>query len=130
MAQAHYLTMADVRDETLKNLVTDDYLALGDRYITTLCKRRGVTVSDVTKPLPDLARELLIAYTCMSIALDKMGVGSQQAGHGVELDIYMVKEKAWRREFERLEPQVTAEVLLDEADTPGEFASSIMIFRG
>lgn len=130
MAQAHYITIADVLDAALKPHVDDPLLGQVDRYIENFAKLRGVSLSHLAKPLPSFALDLAVAYACMTVAMLKSGVNAQQGGNGVEVDIYMVKEKQWRREFERLETMVTAEVLTGDADTPEEHSASVEIFRG
>ncbi len=130
MAQPYYITLSDITDAALATHANVAYLQKLERYIQNLAKMRGVDIAQVPKPLRSFAFDLAVAYVCMTIAMEKSGVNAHQAGAGVELDIYMVKEKQWRKEFERLEPIVSGEVLLDVAETPAAFASSIRLFRG
>lgn len=126
----YYCNASEVRDDQLQKLVTDTYLAHTDRYIQDLALRLGLRTTDIKVPLTFTAKELALAFLCKSIAQDKIGVNVQANGYGVEVDLYKVKWTIWNREFERLEPMVTAEVLVDVADTPPEFASAgIQVYR-
>lgn len=125
-----YVVRAEVADKQLQALVTDDYLADTDLYIQNLALRLGLTVAQIKSPLTFTAKKLAIAYLCTAIARDNIGINIQAQGYGADIDLYKSKWKTWSAEFERLEPQVSAEVLTGDADTPEEFASgSIPLFR-
>lgn len=129
MAYQHYIAVTDVKDVVLAPHVTTEYLEQLERYIQNLAKVLEVDIAKVPKPLTTFALDLAVAFVCLSIARDKSGVNPQQAGNGVELDVYMVKEKMWRKEFERLEGMVSAPVLTNGTVTRGSFAHSVMIWR-
>jgi hypothetical protein len=125
-----YCTATEVRDDQLQKLVSDTYLKDTDNYIQDVALRLGLTTADIKVPLTFTAKKLALAFLCKSIAQDKIGVNVQANGYGVEVDLYKVKWTIWNKEFERLEPMVTAEVLTGDADTPPEFANTgIQVYR-
>lgn len=126
----YYLRPDDINDVQLQKLASDKYLADTDAYIQNLALRLGLTTADIMLPLTFDAKKLAIAYLCKSISQDNIGINVQANGYGVEVDLYKVKWNTWAKEFDRLEPLVTAEVLSGQADTPPEFASmGIQVYR-
>lgn len=130
MTAAHYVNATYVNDPQISRLVKDTHLDEVDRYINDLAASRGVSVTQIAVPLADRAMRLARAYLCVMLCRDNTGVNVQSNGYGVDVDVYKVKWGVWNREFENLEPQVTAEILTGEADTPPEFAQvGIPIYR-
>lgn len=119
---AFYVNATEVNDAQIQALVNDVYLSDTDSFINDLALRLGITVSKIKVPLTYTARKLALAFLCKTIAQDRIGINVQSNGYGVDTDVYKVKWTVWGKECDRLLPQVTAEVLSGDADTPPEFA--------
>ena len=96
-----YIVESDVLDivvvrfvtERKAALVTDpiaNYLALANEEIENLALQKGVSVSDIAKPIHSDLKQYAINYLVMLFCLDRVGVNRNNLA---EMDTYQIKLK-------------------------------------
>lgn len=89
-----------------------DYLEEADNEIFALAQRLGVMDSeDIYLPLHYTIKKWAIAYLCMRIAEDKIGVNNTDLP---ETEKYMIKFNLYKDKYNALRNQITYEMFINE----------------
>lgn len=103
-----YCTLADIRDELLKNLVTDDDFKEADSEIDDIARSLNVDPRQIpNNPYPSIVKKLAAALT-LSITARNNSLMNASDGE----DPYEKKRQVWAKEVDRLIRMITPELLL------------------
>lgn len=104
-----YCTAGDIRDELLKELVTDDDITEASDEIDDLARSLKVDPANIPDPAPNIVKKLAAALTLIIAARNASLMNN--AGEDGE-DSYEKKRQVWTEEADRLTKMVTPELLL------------------
>lgn len=104
-----YCTHDDIRDELLKELVTDADFVEASAEIDDLARSLNVDPVQIPDPAPNIVRKLAAAMTLVITGRNKSLMNN--AGEDGD-DAYEKKRKVWAKEVDRLSNMITPELLL------------------
>lgn len=103
-----YCTLADIRDELLKRLVTDDDFKEADSEIDDIARSLNIDPAQIpNNPYPSIVTKLAAALT-LSITARNNSLMNGADGE----DPYEKKRQVWAKEADRLTKMITPELLL------------------
>lgn len=122
-----YFDRSEIRDELLKDLITEEDIADSTNYIEDIAMRLGVSPLRIPKPAPYQVKTLAMCYALMLTALN----ASRNDGGGGdnEADAYELKRRVYAKRVAELETQVTAQTLLGGGSAGKRFPVSIPMRR-
>ncbi|MCM0759950.1 hypothetical protein M7775_15435 [Sporomusa sphaeroides DSM 2875] len=103
-----YCSIDDIRDELLKQLVTEDDLQEASDEIDDLARSLNVNPARIPNPVPNTVKKLAAALT---LTITARNSSLMNAGGDGE-DAYEKKRQVWAKEVDRLSKMITQEVLL------------------
>lgn len=122
-----YFDITEVRDELLKQLITEHDVAESTSYIDDIAIRLGVRPERIAVPVPFQVKMLAQAYSLMITALNaSMNNG---AGGENEADAYELKRRVYAKRVAELEAQITVSTLLGGGSSGNKFPVSIPMRR-
>jgi hypothetical protein len=122
-----YFALGDVRDELLKELITDADIAESTAYIDDIAMRLGVRPERIPEPPPFQIKSLAMSYALMLTALN----ASMNNGNGGEneADAYELKRRVYAKRVAELEAQVTVQTLLGGGSSGRKFPVAVPLRR-
>ena len=116
----------DITDRLVKPIVTNDdsYFTRANLELVQLAAELVVDTDDIPTTLPHRVQEWLKNWVGWQVCIDNMGVSNTKliTENDIVDDPYMDKKKHYDKQAPLTRNSITAAVLKDEADTPGEFA--------
>ncbi|MGM9571730.1 MAG: hypothetical protein ACI3ZR_05855 [bacterium] len=98
------ISIEDIQDIILKDLIQQSDIDEAVLYLQDLASSLKVNIAS---PLPFKARQLLIAYTCMTRAkFQSSGVSSESYGQGTGYDSYELKRRIYSQEVDRITNEI------------------------
>ncbi len=122
-----YFSLSEIRDELLKNLITEEDVVESTAYIDDIAIRLGVRPERIVTPAPFQVRTLAMNYALMLTALNASmnnGTGGENAA-----DAYELKRQVYAKRVASLEEQVTALTLLGGGRSSKKFPASTSVGR-
>jgi hypothetical protein len=103
-----YCSTDDIRDELLKELVTEDDLQEASSEIDDLARSLNVSPERIPNPAPNIVKKLTAALTLTITARNNSLMNTGADGE----DAYEKKRQVWAKEVDRLSRLITPELLL------------------
>jgi hypothetical protein len=110
-----YIAAGDVTDKVLNQFDLSSYITESDSELDDLAEELGVRdATDIEdSPLHYKAKRFLIAFVCMRVAQDNMGVNNVEVP---EVEKYVIKYNVYRKEYSKLKGEITAPMLTGDVD--------------
>ena len=123
-----YFDTTDTADELLTPCLKDTAIAKSSEYIESLALGLGVSVPRIISPTPFIVSELAEAYALMETAKKESMMNTDGQADGA--DAYELKRRVYAAEVERLEGQITADVLTGGSSVKRRvFPGSVPLYR-
>lgn len=122
-----YITVEDVEDEVLRDLIQYRDLEAASQQIVDIARSLGVSEESISLPLTNIVQELAVCIACERRAKFTVGTATRSYDGGV--DIYECKRRAYAADVKRLTSQITVQSLMGDVSSKGDFAPTIELFR-
>lgn len=128
------LAATDIKDRLIGPVVTEDtdYLDMADDALIDVAAELGVDSADVETTTPHFrVIAWMRAWVCYIVCKDCVGLQPQKlTEQGISEDPYAAKLKLFEIDLNDKREALTAEIIMNEADEPGEMSGSgIRLFR-
>ena len=125
-----HIAASDITDDVVARFDLTEYLALAETELADLAEQRGVGSGDISDPLHYKVKQWLVAWVCMRVCLDKIGVNNTDVP--AEIEKYTVKYKLYLKREASLRTEISISMLVDQVDEMRDRANPNhgWLFRG
>jgi len=124
-----YISDSDITDVVVNQFTLTDYITESTYQLNDIAEKRGVDSDDIDMDDPHWKlKRYAVAYVCMRVCQDKMGVNNSELP--AELEKYAVKYKLYKELCDEIEPNLTSSMFANNVDDIQDRVMTGRMFRG